>query len=96
MKRPLKPTDETMNKKLSSRKFIVWIVWLLILVAIIALSIVVTIITKSIPDAVAKLLSSVLMYFFIISAAYLGVNLLQKGMFASHERKMRSMKENKE
>lgn len=69
---------EEKPSKLSSRKFVIWIVWILILIAVIAYCIIVAIETKAIADSLVSLLEKTLSYFFGVSMMYLGVNVGQK------------------
>lgn len=65
--------DNTTNNKLSSRKFIVWLVWL-----VLTLIVGVYAFMKSATDLFEKSLNS----FFAISMMYLGMNAGQKVGFA--------------
>lgn len=73
---------EKKEKKLQSRKFLVWFVWLILSMITLSISIVTMIVTKSFPETVVDLLKAVLQYFFYVSALYLGVNGIQKVGFA--------------
>lgn len=75
-------TEKTEDSKLKSRKFAVWIVWLVIAVLTLIILGVSIIITKQTDESLIGLFSSTLNDFFIISAIYLGVNVVQKGAFA--------------
>lgn len=66
------------TKKMTSRKFIVWIVWLVLSVLLVAFCITITFITKSSSDNSISLLEKILGYFFAISMMYLGMNVGQK------------------
>lgn len=74
--------DPETKKKLSSRKFLVWVIWMVILVLMVALCVVVSVITKKLDNSFVDFLSSVLNYFFVISIIYLGANVTQKGVYA--------------
>lgn len=64
---------EESTNKLSSRKFIVWIVWLVLCLGV-------GVYTFIIRDS--SLLEKCLEYFFAVSMLYLGVNVGQKGIYA--------------
>lgn len=68
--------DQQTNK-LSSRKFIVWLVWLLITLGIVIVSLI-----RNTGD---NLLSDVIQDFFYISMLYLGMNVTQKGVASISE-----------
>ena len=65
---------ESEEKKMTSRKFLVWIVWVIITVGIIILSFI-----KKGSDELVK---TVLQDLFFVSLTYLGVNGIQKVGFA--------------
>ena len=71
-----------MSDKLQSRKFTVWLVWLIIAVLVLAVFGISVIVTKNTNEKLIDLFSNTLQNFFVISAIYLGVNVLQKGAFA--------------
>lgn len=71
-----------MSDKLQSRKFTVWLVWLIIAVLVLAVFGISVIVTKNANEKLIDLFSNTLQNFFVISAIYLGVNVLQKGAFA--------------
>ncbi len=71
-----------MSDKLQSRKFTVWLVWLIIAVLVLAVLGISVIVTKNTNEKLIDLFSNTLQNFFVISAIYLGVNVLQKGAFA--------------
>ena len=60
--------------KLTSRKFIVWIVWLIITIGVVVVSVI-----RNTGD---DLISTVIQDFFYVSMLYLGMNVTQKGAFA--------------
>lgn len=66
------------EKKIGSRKFLVWLTWLVIAVIELAVTIICLIVTKTIPDSMIELMETGLSYLFFISLTYLGVNLGQK------------------
>ena len=74
--------EKTEDSKLKSRKFAVWLVWLIIAVLTLIILGISIIITKQTDESLVSLFSSALNDFFIISAIYLGVNVVQKGAFA--------------
>lgn len=74
--------EKTEDSKLKSRKFAVWLVWLVIAVLTLIVLGISIIITKQTDESLVGLFSSALNDFFIISAIYLGVNVVQKGAFA--------------
>lgn len=63
------------DSKISSRKFIVWVVWTIVF----ALVVILTAIKK---DSDIVILQQCLEYFFKISIWYIGGNVVQKGAFA--------------
>lgn len=65
-------------KKMTSRKFIVWIVWLVLSILLVAFCVVITFVTQSSSDSSISLLEKILGYFFAISMMYLGMNVGQK------------------
>ncbi len=71
-----------MSDKLQSRKFTVWLVWLIIAALVLAVLGISVIVTKNTNEKLIDLFSNTLQNFFVISAIYLGVNVLQKGAFA--------------
>lgn len=74
--------EKNEESKLKSRKFAVWLVWLIIAVLTLIILGISIIITKQTDESLVTLFSSALNDFFIISAIYLGVNVVQKGAFA--------------
>ena len=62
--------NKSAESKMTSRKFLVWLVWLLITVAVFVISF--------IKDDSKEIINSVIQDFFIISVTYLGVNGIQK------------------
>lgn len=75
-------TEKTEESKLKSRKFAVWLVWLIIAVLVLIVLGISIIVTKQTESSLVELFSSALNDFFVISAIYLGVNVVQKGAFA--------------
>ena len=74
--------EKTEDSKLKSRKFAVWLVWLVIAVLVLIILGVSIIVTKQTDESLVELFSNTINDFFIISAIYLGVNVVQKGAFA--------------
>jgi hypothetical protein len=66
-------TTQPKTKKTDSRKFVVWLIWLILCGSVL----VYTFISNN-----PTLLQIVLKYFFVISMTYLGVNVIQKGVFS--------------
>lgn len=69
---------EETKSKLSSRKFVVWLVWLIITILLIAFCVVVAIVTQNMQSNAISLLETIIGYFFAISMMYLGMNVGQK------------------
>jgi len=74
--------EKTEDSKLRSRKFAVWLVWLIIAILVLLVLGVSIVITKQTDESLVELFSSALNDFFVVSAIYLGVNVVQKGAFA--------------
>lgn len=67
-----------MTDKLSSRKFLVWLVWGIITLINLVADVIIIIATKNITSEMISLTSQVLGWFFAISMMYLGMNVGQK------------------
>lgn len=67
-----------MTDKLSSRKFLVWLVWGIITLVNLVADVIIIIATKNITSEMISLTSQVLGWFFAISMMYLGMNVGQK------------------
>lgn len=67
-----------MTDKLSSRKFLVWLVWGIITLINLVADVIIIIATKNITSEMISLTSQVLGWFFAISMMYLGMNVSQK------------------
>ncbi len=74
--------EKTIDEKLKSRKFVVWVVWLIITILVILFCTAVMIVTHNITQELTSLIEKVLGWFFAISMMYLGVNAGQKAAFA--------------
>lgn len=70
--------EKETRSKLSSRKFVVWLVWLIITSLLIAFCAIVAIATQDAQNNAISLLETIIGYFFAISMMYLGVNVGQK------------------
>ena len=75
------------NKKISSRKFIVWLVWLIVLVVAVVFVFVSVIITKQNNDNFNDIIKTVINDFFYVSLLYLGANVGQKAIYKFSEKK---------
>ena len=84
---------EENKNKLSSRKFIVWLIWLILLALVIVLDITVLAITKAFPESLIEFSKLMVKYFFYISGLYLGVNFGQKAVFAYKDTKVHPKEE---
>ena len=75
------------NKKISSRKFIVWLVWLIILIISVIFVFISVIITKQNNDNFNVIIKTVINDFFYVSLLYLGANVGQKAIYKFSEKK---------
>lgn len=66
------------NKKIESRKFVVWITWLVITIFVLIWCGTIMFITKKLTDNLIGLAEKVLSWFFAVSMMYLGMNVSQK------------------
>lgn len=82
--------------KMTSRKFLVWLVWLILTVLVLVGCVVTAIMQKGISDIVGELIEKELSSFFAISMMYLGVNVGQKAALAWCETKRRETEESEE
>lgn len=74
-------SDQT-DTKLKSRKFAVWLVWLVLTIFVIVFSVVVMVVSQTMPETLTALIEKVLGWFFAVSMMYLGMNAGQKVGFA--------------
>lgn len=81
----MEETNEEVDKKATGRKFSVWLIWLFISVLTFIIFGFVVFVTKTVPDNLVDLVKLSLKYFFFISAEYLGVNVIQKGIYAAKD-----------
>ena len=88
--------EETKKKKLSSRKFLIWVVWLVIVVLVIGALITIAVITKNVSNDLVILVKDILGWFFAISIMYMGMNVGQKGVFAFKDFLEKKTEEKKE
>lgn len=74
--------SEQTDTKLKSRKFAVWLVWLVLTIFVIVFSVVVMVVSQTMPETLTALIEKVLGWFFAVSMMYLGMNAGQKVGFA--------------
>lgn len=94
----VKKEEPKENKKLGSRKFLVWLTWCIIALLGLVITLVVLCVTKTVPDSLVELIGTVLSYLFFISLTYLGVNFGQKlGLaFAGNKVELKEQEEKNE
>lgn len=74
--------SEQNDSKMTSRKFVVWLVWLVLTIFVTVFSVVVMVVSQTMPDTLTGLIEKVLGWFFAVSMMYLGMNAGQKAAFA--------------
>ena len=74
--------SEQNDSKMTSRKFVVWLVWLVLTIFVTVFSVVVMVVSQTMPDTLTELIEKVLGWFFAVSMMYLGMNAGQKAAFA--------------
>ena len=74
--------SEQTDTKMKSRKFAVWLVWLVLTIFVIVFSVVVMVVSQTMPETLTGLIEKVLGWFFAVSMMYLGMNAGQKVGFA--------------
>lgn len=74
--------SEQNDSKMTSRKFVVWLVWLVLTIFVTVFSVVVMVVSRTMPETLTGLIEKVLGWFFAVSMMYLGMNVGQKVGFA--------------
>lgn len=72
--------QDVTKSKLSSRKFIVWLIWLILTLLYSVIFAIFSIKTGTIPESLIDFSKLIVKYFFIVSCLYLGVNIVGKGI----------------